>query len=126
MRNHASAKKTRVILILLLILLVAVGNAAYATMPTFDAVNATLNELRNALMQSQFAQDIAVALDQLERVKAQYQELIRFNSGLDSVFKVFVGDSYRNLFRSGNTGLRDAFGDFGGITASSTRRCLSA
>ena len=116
MRNHPPVKKTRMVLILLVILLAAAGNAAYATMPTFDAVNATLNELRNVLMQSQFAQDIAVALDQLERVKAQYQELIRFNSGLDSVFKVFVGDSYRNLFRSGNTGLRDAFGDFGGIT----------
>ena len=48
----------------------------------------------------------------------QYQELIRFNSGLDSVLKVFVGDSYRDLLRFGNTGLRDAFGDFGGVTPS--------
>ncbi|MDP3565249.1 MAG: hypothetical protein Q8R70_12255, partial [Methanoregula sp.] len=59
-----------------------------------------------------------IALDQIEQLKSQYQELIRFNSGLDGVLKVFVGDSYRNLFRFGNTGLRDAFSDFGGVTPS--------
>ncbi len=118
MRNHSPSKKTRLILILLLILLVATGHTAYATMPTFDAVNAFLSELRNSLMQSQFVQDIAVAMDQLERLKAQYQELVRFNSGLDGFLEVFIGDSYRNLSRFGNSSLRDAFIDFGGITPS--------
>lgn len=116
MRHSPHSKKTRMVIALLLILLVAAGPAAFATLPTFDAVNAALNELRNSLMQSQFAQDIAVALDQLERLKAQYTELVRFHSGLDSFFEVFVGDSYRDLFRFGNSGLRDAFVDFGWIT----------
>ena len=117
MRNHPSAKKTQVILILFLILLVAAGHAAYATLPTFDAVNAALNELRNSLMQSQFGQDIAVALNQLEQLKSQYQEIVRFHSGFDSFTGVFVGDSWWNLFRSGNNGLRAAYNDFGWITS---------
>ena len=106
------------IFVLILILLVAAGDVAYATLPTFDAVNAALNELRNSLMQSQFGQDIAVALNQLEQLKSQYQEILRFHSGIDSFSQMFVGDSWWNLLRSGNSGLWNAYNDFGWITPS--------
>lgn len=116
MHRDASPRKAPLIIALILVLLAAAGPMAFATLPTFDAVNAALSELRNSIMQSQFAQDIAVAVDQLERLKAQYLELVRFHSGLDSIFEVFVGDSYRDLFRFGNSTLHNAFVDFGWIT----------
>ena len=102
--------------VLILIFLLSFAKVSEAALPTFDAVNAALNELRNALMQSQFAQDIAVAIQRLEQLKATYTELIRFNSGLDEFFQNFIGDPLKEMMRLGNWRGGNAFSDFGGIT----------
>ena len=67
-------------------------------------------------MQSQFAQEIALAAQRLEQMKAQYMELLRFNSGWDDVFSSFIGDPLKKIFGPGIPSARDAFSDFGWIT----------
>jgi hypothetical protein len=104
------------VLIVTAFLLTLASPASEAALPTFDAVNAALNEIRNALMQSQFAQDIALAIERVNQLKAQYLELLRFHAGLDDFFEVFVGDPLKEIFGRGTTALRDAFVDFGWIT----------
>lgn len=104
------------IIFLTLTLLAAQQGRVEAALPTFDAVNAALNEIRNALMQSQFAQDIALAIERLEQLKAAYLELLRFHAGLDDFFEVFIGDPVRTLFRQGRARARDAFLDLGWFT----------
>jgi len=75
-----------------------------------------LNEIRNALMQSQFAQDIAVAIESLNQLKAQYLELLRFNSGLDDFLQTFIGDPLKGFLNQNRGTVRDAFVEFGWIT----------
>ncbi len=108
-------KNLRVIVFLIAFFMCAVP-LSYAALPTFDAVNAALNQLRNALMESQFAQEIAVAIEQLAQLKAEYLELIRFHSGLDDFFEVLIGDPFKGPLQDARTRLRDAFIDFGWIT----------
>ncbi len=110
-------KRTKVVFISLLILMLAASGVTRADLPTIDAVNAALNQLRNALMQSQFAQEIAMATEQISQLQSQYLELLRVHSGFDDIFHALVGDSFKNLFRSGNGSLRDAFTDFGWVTS---------
>jgi len=85
-------------------------------MPTFDAVNAALNELRNVLMQSQFAQDMASAMDRLNQLKAQYLETLRFNSGVDEVLNLLTGDPATSLPNVMHGDISQAFWDFGNVT----------
>ncbi len=99
------------------LLLLVLSSNSEATLPTFDAINAALNELRNSLMQSQFAQDIALAAERLNQLRQQYFEVIRFNSGWDELFKNFIGDPQKQILKLGTTttSAPDAFSDFGWI-----------
>lgn len=108
--------KKFVFLILVLFFVLLHPGRTEAALPTFDAVNAALNELRNALMQSQFAQDIALALERLRQLQATYQELLRFHAGLDDFFEVVIGDPFREVLRWGRSRVRDAFRDVGRFT----------
>ncbi len=90
--------------------------ASEAALPTFDAVNAALNEIRNALMESQFAQDIALAIERLNELKAQTLEMLRFHSGPDEILDSLIEDPLKSLTRLGRGSLRDAFMDSGLIT----------
>lgn len=109
-------KKKIIVILFILICSVSFVKDSEAALPTFDAVNAVLSEVRNALMQSQFAQDIALSLQRLEQLRATYQELLRFHSGLDEFFEVLVGDGAREFIRLGRARIRDAFIDFGWVT----------
>ena len=109
-------KHKLIAILLILTLCLAFQKSSDAALPTFDAINAALNELRNTLMQSQFAQDIALSLQRLEQLKATYQELLRFHSGLDEFFEVFVGDFTKEFFQVGRQKVRDAFIEFGWVT----------
>jgi hypothetical protein len=80
-----------------------------AALPTFDAINAALNQLRNALMQTQFAQDIALAMERLNQLRNTYFELIRFHSGLDEMVSALIGDPLDSLRGT----VHDAFVDLG-------------
>jgi len=95
----------RITTLILALLLVAgpVQGKAYAAWPTFDAVNAGLNQLRNAVMQSQFAQDIALAMERLNQLKSTYAEIMRFNSGIDGLIDTWIGDpldAFRHLSKN--------------------------
>lgn len=110
--------KRRAVSFFLVVLLLVTGvPAAEATFPTFDSVNAALNELRNSLMQSQFAQSVALAIDQFNQIKAQYLELMRFNSGWDELIRDFVGDPLKQVFGDGYGSASNAFSDFGSISS---------
>lgn len=104
-------KKTTILFVLAFLLLCPLNPKAHAALPTFDAVNAALNELRNTVMQSQFAQDIALAMERLNQLKSTYLELLRFNSGLDDLFETWVGDPLHQFMDVGR-GFRFTFSDF--------------
>ena len=105
--------KKSVTVILIIFCLFSFTPKVNAEMPVIDAVNAALNELRNSLMQSQFTQDIALAMERLETLKATYSELIRFHSGFDDFFHVLIGDPMKKIFYGGRTNAQNAFSDFG-------------
>lgn len=107
MKKHAG------FLLILLILIAVWSPVSRATgMPTFDAVNAALNELRNALMQSQFAEEMAAAMDRLNQLKAQYFETLRFNAGVDEIFDLLTPGPAR----TNPADVSQAFWDFREVT----------
>ncbi|HOW59117.1 MAG TPA: hypothetical protein PLO78_05260 [Candidatus Omnitrophota bacterium] len=109
-------KKHLRILAFILLLGMAWIPSSHADLPTFDAANAFLNQLRNSLMESQFAQNIAVVIDQLNELRTQTLEIFRFHAGLDEILNSVIGEPLGNLLGKGKTGLRDAFLDTGLIT----------
>jgi hypothetical protein len=109
--NEVSMRRLIIGFVVVSLLIFPVNRKAYATLPTFDAVNAALNELRNALMQSQFAQDIALAIERLNQLKATYLEMLRFNSGIDDLLETWVGDPL-NEFLSLGRNFRFTFPEF--------------
>lgn len=111
--------KKKFIFILILFASLAVWSpVSRATgMPTFDAVNAALNEIRNIVMQSQFAQDMVSAMDRLNQLKAQYLETLRFNSGVDDLIDLIPGDPLTSLPNVNHAEVSRAFWDFGPVTS---------
>ena len=105
-------KKIFTLFLAIIFLFAVLAPNSQATLPTFDAVNAALNELRNALMQSQFAQDIALAAERLSQLREQYFELKRFNSGWDELFQTFIGDPQREILSQARGSVASAFSDF--------------
>lgn len=93
--------------------------ASQANLPTFDAANAALNEIRNALMQSQFAQDIALAMERLNQFKAQYLETLRFNSGVDDLLDLVNGNPFANINPQNQSDVQQAFWDFRDVATQS-------
>ncbi len=81
---------------------------AKADLPVIDFVNAALNELRNSLMENQFAQEIIVLFDQLTELENTYQEMMRFNAGIEEFVRSFVQDAAR-AFRDSQSTFRDGF-----------------
>ncbi len=109
-------KKTRALLLLILLTFLMNVPASHATMPTFDAVNAALQELQNAILNSNFAQDLVLAAERLSELKSQTLELFRFHSGLDDILDSVIGDPLSGFLHQGKASLRDAFIDTGLIT----------
>ena len=103
-------KRTAVIFLLLIFAVVNVPSAQ-ATMPTFDAINAALQEIQNTILDSSFAQDIMLAMDHLTELKNQTLELLRFHSGLDEILNFVKGDPVRDFIDSIRTRIRDVYSD---------------
>lgn len=98
--------------VFLLLILVAVHvPSAQATMPTFDAVNAALQELQNSILNSSFAQDLMLAAERLNELKTQTLELFRFHSGLDEILNFVKEDPVKNFIDSLRTRIRDVYAD---------------
>jgi len=113
--NGKTLRKSFLCLGLAAVLISSSPRGAYATLPTFDVVNATLSEIRNSLMQSQFAQEIVIAMDHLNELRAQTLEILRFHSGLDEILNALIGDPAARLSSEATT-LWDAFQGRGLIT----------
>ena len=103
-------KKLLVILLIFVMAFLPIRQAR-AALPTFDAVNAALQEVQNAILNSEFARQIAVALETLEELRNQYLEMIRFHSGFDEIVDSIIGDPLKKLenfgediFRGSKTG----------------------
>ena len=104
--------RKRMAVILLLLLLAAVHvPSAQAAMPTFDAINAALQEIQNSILNSSFAQDIMLAAQRLNELKTQTLELFRFHSGLDEILAFVKRDPVRDFIDSMRTKIRDVFSD---------------
>ena len=102
------------VLVLLLLLVIFAGvpaPLAHATMPTFDAINAALQELQNSILNSSFAQNIMLAMDQLTELKDQTLEFLRFHSGLDEILNFVKGDPVRDFIDTMRTRIRDVYSD---------------
>lgn len=81
-----------------------------------DPIHTAVSQLQNAILQAEWAKQIALAIGQLHELTNQTLELFRFHSGLDEIWNSMIGDPLRNLIGHGNTSLRDAFVDLGLIT----------
>lgn len=110
-------KKPFTFILIILLSLAVLSPVARATgMPVVDVVNAALNEIRNALIQSQFVEDMASAMDRLNQLKAQYLETLRFNSGVDEVLNLLTGDPATSLPNVIRGDVSRAFWDFSNVT----------
>jgi len=97
------------ILFFSLALLLAAAPSAHATMPTFDAINAALQEVQNSILNSSFAKDIMLAIDHLNELKTQTLELFRFHAGLDEIFRIVRGDPIREFIDIVRSKVRDVY-----------------
>ena len=104
-------RKWMPVIFLLLIFAAVNVPSAQATMPTFDAVNAALQELQNSILNSSFAQDIMLAAERLNELKTQTLELFRFHSGLDEILNFVKGDPVKDFIDSLRTRIRDVYSD---------------
>lgn len=101
-------KKKILISITIIFLAFTPGRHAHAALPTFDAVNAALSEIRNAILNSGFIRELELAYQRLEQLKATYMEMIRFHSGLDEILDSVIGDPIKKIFSfRANTGGRN-------------------
>ena len=99
------------ILFFSLALVLAAAPNAHATLPTFDAVNAALQEIQNSILDSSFAQDIMLAVDHLNELKTQTLELLRFHAGLDEILHIVMGDPVREFIDTVRTRVLNVFSD---------------
>ena len=104
-------RKWMPVIFLLLIFAAVNVPSAQATMPTFDAVNAALQELQNSILNSSFAQDIMLAAERLNELKTQTLELFRFHSGLDEILNFVKGDPVKDFIDSLRTRIRSVYSD---------------
>jgi len=80
-----------------------------------DPINTAINTLRNTIMQAQWVEDFALALDRFNELKNQTMEMLRFHSGLDDILESAVGDQIKDLIAGGGS-LRGFFMDAGLFT----------
>lgn len=101
-------KRKMITAALILILCSANAQPAKADLPVIDFVNAALSEFRNSLMENHFAQEIVVFFDQLTELENTYQEIMRFNAGIEEFIRHFVEDA-AHAFRNSQSSFRDTF-----------------
>lgn len=115
MVKNIRIKQSLTIFLLVLFFLSASSAKSYALI-VHDPIHTAVNELQNAILQSEWAKEIALALEHLNELRTQTLELLRFHSGLDEILGSVIGEPFRNLVDEGRQSLRDAFTDYGLIT----------
>lgn len=81
-----------------------------------DPIHTAVNQLQNAILQNEWARDIALAIERLNELRTQTMETFRFHAGFDEILNSLIGDPFRNLASEGHTNLQDAFAGFGPIS----------
>ena len=82
-----------------------------------DPIHTAVNQLQNAILQNEWARDIALAIERLNELRTQTMETFRFHAGFDEILDSLIGDPFRNLFGGGHTDLQDAFAGLGPISS---------
>lgn len=76
-----------------------------------DPILTAVTELQNSILQTEFGQQIALAIEDVTQLTRQTLEMFRFNSGLDEIFSSIIGEPLRNILGQGTLNLRNAFSD---------------
>ncbi len=105
-------RKSSRILFLALFLLSAAIPRSYALIVN-DPIHTAVNQLQNSILQTEWAKQIALAIEHLNQLTNQTMEIFRFHSGLDEILNSIIGDPLRNLLGQGTTNLQNAFRDLG-------------
>jgi hypothetical protein len=100
-------KKALVIFVMMFFFLTGTAGA----LTVFDPLNYALNEIQKTIMETQWARDIALAMERLEQLKATYTEIIRFNEGIDEFVQSLIGDPLGRMFGSHIKDLSGAYED---------------
>lgn len=90
-------KKVKIPVLILFLTLVLAAPAK--ALIVYDPINGAYNEIRNALMQIYHIEDIKNAIDQLTQLQSTFNEMKRFNGGMDEIFSLFLGDYKSILYR---------------------------
>ncbi len=75
----------------------------------YDPINATYNQIRNALMEVYHVEEMQNAIDRLLALRNTLEEMIRFHSGIDEVRSLFIGD-YKKLLGRFNPNILSSLG----------------
>lgn len=77
-----------------------------------DPINTAINTLRNTIMQAQWVEDLALALDRFNELKTQTVEMFRVHSGVDDIIDLVVGDPIKGFLKNSSS-LKELFSEAG-------------
>lgn len=78
--------------VLIIVTATLISQPAHANLLVFDPINGVYNEIRNALMEVYHIEDIKNAIEQLTQIQNTFNEMKRFNGGIDNIFSKLLGD----------------------------------
>ncbi len=87
------------ITVLVIAIAALTAKPAHADLLVYDPINGIYNEIRNALMEAYHIEDIQNAVNQLTQLQSTFDEMKRFNGGVDEIFSKFLGDFKSILYR---------------------------
>ncbi len=89
------------IAVLIIVAATLISEPAHADLLVFDPINGIYNEIRNALMEVYHIEDIQNAINQYTQLQSTFNEMKRFNGGIDEIFSKLLGD-FKTLLYSNN------------------------
>ena len=82
------------------VIVAILATSSYALV-VYDPVNAMYNQIRNTLMEVYHVEDIKNVLDQLFALRTTFEEIKRFQSGIDEIRSLVIGD-YKTVLNKFN------------------------
>jgi len=92
---------------------VSLKPAASYALVVHDPIHTAVNQIQNAILESEWAKQLALALEQFNELKSQSLEFLKVHSGLDEILNSVIGEPFKQLMDEGRQGLKDAFSDSG-------------
>ncbi len=87
------------IVALIVVFTTLVTRPAHANLLVYDPINGAYNQIRNALMELYHIDELKNAFDQLTELQDTFNEMKRFNGGVDEIFSKILGDFKSLLYR---------------------------